>query len=167
MEFFKANIQLGEVFVQLIAFVIVFWTLKLLAWKPILKALDDRRNKIKSDLDQIESAKKEIEKLKAEYQTHLQKIEDSARGKLQEAVEEGRKIAKQIQDSARAESQATFEKAKENLDLEVAKARLVLRKEIADLAINASERILKEKMSDSKQQHDKVLDIIEELEKSL
>ena len=33
MEFFKANIIPGEVFVQLIAFIIVFWTLKLLAWR--------------------------------------------------------------------------------------------------------------------------------------
>ena len=167
MEFFQENIKLGEVLVQLLAFVIVFLTLKKLAWKPLLGALEARREKIQNEFHQIEEARKEIESLKAEYHAHLQKIEDEARAKLQQAVDEGRRIAREIQDKARTDSQATFEKAKENLDLEVAKARLTLRREIAALAINATERVLKEKMSDARAQEGKVLEIIEELEKTL
>lgn len=167
MEFFQANIKLGEVFVQLIAFVIVFWTLKLLAWKPLLKALEGRRERIKSEFDKIEEAQKEIDSLKAEYHAHLQKIDEEARGKIQQAIEEGRRIAREIQEKARAESQATFEKTQENLEIEIAKARKELRMEIADLAVRVSERVLKEKMSDAKAQEQKALEMIEELEKSL
>src|SRR3989338_3427393 len=166
MEFFKQNIIPGEVLVQLIAFIIVFWTLKVLAWKPLLKSLESRRAKIKDDFLKIENARKEIEALRAEYQTHLQKIEDEAWAKIQEAVDEGRRIAREIQDKARTESQETFEKAKENLYLEIAKARIELRREIAGLAILASERVIKERMDDIKQQ-EKVAAIIEELEKNL
>ncbi len=166
MEFFKANIQLGEVLVQLIAFVIVFWTLKLMAWKPLLRSLELRREKIRSEFEKIDHARKEIEALKAEYQAHLQKIEDEARSKIQLAVEEGRKIAREIQDKARTESQAAFDKAKENLDLETAKARLSLRREIADLAINISERVLGERLRDDKNQNEKVLELLTELEKN-
>ena len=167
MEFFQANIHLGEVFVQLLAFIIVFWTLKLLAWKPLQNALEVRREKIKSDFEKIEAAKKDIEALKSQYTTSLQKIEDEARSKIQQAIEEGRKIAREIQEKARTESQATFEKTKENLELEVSKARLTFRRDIAELAINASERVLKEKLSDARAQQEKVLEIIEDLEKSL
>ncbi len=167
MEFFKANIHLGEVFVQLIAFVIVFLTLKALAWKPILKSLELRRSKIHGEFEQIEKAKKDIEALKAEYASHLQKIEDEARAKIQQAIDEGRRIAKEIQDKARTESQATFEKAKENLDLEISKARIELRREIADLALTASERVLNQKMSGDSAQQAKILEIIDELEKTL
>ncbi len=163
MEFFQANIQYREVLVQLLAFLIVFWTLKKLAWKPILKGLDARKQKIQNELEKIEAAKKDIEKLRLDYAAHLQKIDDEARAKLQEAIDEGRRVSREIQEKARADAQSTFEKAKENLGLEIEKARLVLRREIADLAIHASERIIKEKMTDSKQQ-DKVLEIIEELE---
>ena len=165
MEFFKANIIPGEVLVQLIAFLIVFFTLKSLAWKPILGALEARRKRIQDDFDKIEHARKEIEGLKARYASSFQKIEDEARAKLQEAVEEGRRIAKDIQEKARAESQASFEKAKDNLALEAAKARLTLRREIADLAISVSEKVLSEKLSDSKQQ-EKIMSLIEEFEKS-
>ncbi len=167
MEFFAANIHLSEVVVQLVAFAVVFLTLKSLAWKPILHSLESRRAKIQSELDHIDSSKKEIERLKNEYTAHLQKIEDEARAKIQEAVEEGRRIAKEIQDKARSESQATFDKAKENLELEAAKARISLRREIADLAINTSERILSEKLASDRAQQIKALEIIEELEKTL
>ncbi|MDD5218189.1 MAG: F0F1 ATP synthase subunit B [Candidatus Omnitrophica bacterium] len=163
MEFFKANIIPGEVIVQIIAFLIVFWTLKVFAWKPILKSLAARQNKIKQELDQIEAARHDIEVLKNQYASHLQKIDDEARLKIQDAVEEGRKIAHEIQEKARRDSQSTFEKTKENLELEVDKARIELRREIADLAIMVSEKIVQEKMTDSKQQ-DKILDMIKELE---
>ncbi|HTL47140.1 MAG TPA: F0F1 ATP synthase subunit B [Verrucomicrobiae bacterium] len=167
MEFFKSNIIPGEVFVQLLAFVLVFLALKKLAWKPVLGSLEARREKIRKDFEAIEAAKKEIEGLKAQYAALLQKIEDEARAKVQEAVDEGRRIGREIQEKARAESQATFDKAKENLALEAAKTRLVLRQEIADLAMDVSERILKEKLSTDKAQNAKILEIIEELEKTL
>ncbi len=167
MEFFKANIHLGEVFVQLIAFIIVFLTLKGMAWKPILRGMELRRARIQQEFESIESAKKGLESMKAEYTALLQKIEDEARAKIQEAVNDGRRISKELQDKARAESQVVFEKAKENLELEIAKARIALRQEIANLTINASERILNERMSSDKVQQAKILEIIQDLEKTL
>ena len=167
MEFFAANIKLGEVLVQLIAFIIVFLTLRKLAWGPVQGSLESRRAKIQSEFDKIETARKEMETMKADYTARLQKIEDEARAKIQEAIDEGRRIAKDIQDKARSESQSTFEKAKQNLDLEMAKARIALRQEIADLTISASERVLNEKLSSDRAQQTKILEIIEDLEKTL
>jgi F-type H+-transporting ATPase subunit b len=167
MEFFQANIKLGEVLVQLIAFVIVFLALKGMAWKPMQQSLELRRTRIKDEFDKIEAARKEIEAMKTDYTARLQKIEDEARAKIQQAIDEGRQIAKEIQDKARTESQTTFDKAKQNLDLEIAKARIELRQEIADLAINTSERVLNEKMSTDRAQQAKIMEIIGDLEKSL
>ncbi len=165
MEFFKANIIPGEVFVQIIAFLIVFWVLKLYAWKPILKALDARRQRIRDEFDRIETLKKEIDQLKAEYAEHLRKIDEEARVKIQQAVEEGRKVAREIQEKARIESQANFEKAKDNIELEIAKARISLRREVADLSLRVSEKIIREQMDDAKLEK-KVLELIEELDKT-
>jgi F0F1-type ATP synthase membrane subunit b/b' len=64
------------------------------------------------------------------------------------------------------ESQAAFEKEKENLQLEVAKARIVLRREIADLTIQVTEKIMREKLTEAKQQ-EKILGLIDELEADL
>jgi len=167
MDFIKENIIPGEVLVQLIAFLIVFFTLKALAWKPVLDALEARRKTIKDSFDEIEAGRRDIEKLKAEYAEHLAKIEEEARVKIQDAVDEGRRISKDIQEKARQESQDAFEKSKDNLSLEVAKARVELRREIANLSMTVAERVLGEKMSDDKKQDEKILSIIEDLEKSL
>jgi F-type H+-transporting ATPase subunit b len=164
MEFFKQNIIPGEVFVQLIAFLIVFFALKAAAWKPILKALESRREKIRTGLEDIEISKKEVESLKTTYQNQQARIEEEARAKLQDAVDEGRKVAKELQEKARLDARAVLDKAKEDIQLEAEKAKISLRNEIADLTVSATERLIQKKM-DEKKDRDLVLDFIKEVEK--
>ncbi len=163
MDFFKQNIIPGEVVVQLAAFLIVFFTLKRLAWGPILKALDSRRERIQGDFDKIDLGKKEIDTLKAEYMAQLARIEEEARAKLQESIEEGRRLARDLQEKARAEAQSVFDKTKENLTLEIAKAKLELKRDIAGLSLQVAEKILDEKLNDTKQQ-EKIQQMIAEIE---
>lgn len=164
MDFFKQNIVPGEVLIQLVAFLVVFFTLKKLAWKPVLTALEDRRKRIQDEFAHLEKTRQELEALRADYASKLQKIEDEARLKIQQTIEEGRRIAKDIQDRARSEAQETFEKSKEHLSVEVAKARVTLRQEIAALALQVAEKVIGEKMTEELHQH-KAIQIIEELEK--
>lgn len=166
MEFFQENIHLKEVVVQLVAFLIVFFTLKKFAWKPLLAIIRSRREKFESEWGDIEKTKQRVAELEKDYQRHLAKIEEEARAKMQEAVQEGRRLAREIQEKARQESQVSFEKAKANIELEVQKARITLRQEIAGLSIRIAEKILTEKMDTAKQEK-KALEILGELEKKL
>ena len=166
MEFFRENVHLTEVLVQLIAFLIVFFTLKKFAWKPLLAIIKARREKFEDEWNGIEKTKQNVATLEKDYKTHLQKIEEEARAKMQEAIQEGRRLAREIQEKARLESQTAFEKAKDNIELEVQKARLTMRQEIAGLSIQVAEKILTEKM-DPSQQEKKALEILGELEKKL
>ena len=150
MEFFKSSIHLGEVIVQLIAFVIVFLVLRKFAWKSILGLLEERRLRIQHDLEAVERAKREIEGIKAGYSASKALVEEEARVRIQEAIQEGKRIAKELQENARMESRAILDKAKEDLIIEVAKARIALRNEIADLTLSATEQILDEKLDASK-----------------
>ncbi len=163
MDFFKQNIIPAEVVVQLLAFLIVFLTLKKLAWGPIQKALESRREKIREDFEKLDSAKKQTEALHANYVNRLQKIEEEARLKMQESLDEGRRLARDIQEKARSEAQAMFDKTKQNLDLEVAKARLDLKQTIARISVQVAERILGETLTEAKQQ-EKILGMIDEIE---
>ena len=164
MAFFQSNIHLGEVGVQLLAFIIVFWVLKSLAWKPILAMLDQRRERIRAGLESIEQSKKDVETLKAKYEEARAKIEEEAREKIQQAVSEGKRVSREIQDGARNEARTLLDKAKEDLTLEVAKAKVALRNEIADLALASTERLVSEKM-DEKKDKALVLEFIEKMER--
>ena len=166
MEFFQENIRLPEVFVQLVAFLIVFGVLKKFAWKPLLSIIRSRRERFESEWGGIEKTKQDIAALQKDYQSHLQKIEEEARAKMQEAILEGRRLAREIQEKARLESQSSFEKAKANIELEVQKAKHALREEVAALSIRVAEKILTEKM-DGAAQEKKALESLGELEKTL
>lgn len=166
MDFFKENISLVEILVQAIAFLIVFLTLKKFAWKPLLHIIKSRSERFESEWHDIERTKQELAALKQDYQTHLTKIEEEARAKMQDAVHEGRRVAREIQEKARLESQTTFEKAKANIDLEIQKARVTLRREIADLSIQVAKKILNEQMDASKHEK-KAMEILQDLEKKL
>lgn len=158
------GISLPEILTQAVGFMLLVLVLKKLAWGPILKLLDERRHKIQVGFAEIERAKKDVEKLKADYERARGHIEEEARGKLQQAIDEGKKIARELQEVARKEARAVLDKTKEDIALEVTKAKVTLRQEIADLALGAAEKLIQEKLDETKDK-ELVLDFIEELEK--
>lgn len=160
------DISLQEILTQALGFIVLVWVMRIFFWKPLLASLDTRKNRIRNDLEQIESAKRDVDALRDGYQIRLKNIEEESRVKLQEAIEEGRRISREIQDQARAEAQATFEKSRENLTLEVEKAKITLRREVAALALRVAEKVVEEKMTDDAQQA-KALRLVDEIEKNL
>ena len=157
------SLSIQEILTQALGFLLLLWVMKRVFWKPLLGMLDARRNRIEEAFREIESSKKEIESLRANYEARLEKIEEEARGKLQAALDEGRRIGREIQEKAREEAKDALTRSKENLSLEIAKARIELRREIAELTLLASEKLLHEKMSGEKQR-EKILEMIESLE---
>ena len=158
------NLSIQEILTQAGAFILLVWVLKKMAWKPLLQLLDERREKIQKGFSEIEAAKRDLEKLKADYEHARNHIEEEGRRRLQEAIDEGKKIARELQEEARREARAVLDKAKEDIQLEAAKAKVTLRNEIADLTLAATERVLNEKL-DSTKDKELVLDFIEDLEK--
>ena len=158
------NLSIQEILTQAGAFILLVWVLKRLAWKPLLALLEERRNKIQASFEEIEQKKKELEKSKAEYERACAHIEEEARQKLQQAIDEGKRVARELQEGSRREARAILEKAQEDIALEVTKAKVTLRNEIADLTLQATEHLLEEKLDETKDK-EIVLDFIEDLEK--
>ena len=80
------DIQLGQVFTQIVAFLIMLWVLKLFAWKPVLEVLEERKAKIAGEFKALETKQKEADDLKAEWQKRIKGIDHEARIKIQDAV---------------------------------------------------------------------------------
>ena len=139
---------LAQFVVNILAFLLLLAILKRFAWGALLKLIDERREKIAAEFRAIEEAKQEMAKLKEQYQQSLNRIEEEARGKIQQAIAEGRRIAMEIEEDARAHSRQTLEKAKEAVDLEVAKARVELKEQVVDLAIQVNHKVLKEHLDE-------------------
>ena len=156
---------LSQILTQLIAFLIFLWVMKRYAWKPILRLLDDRRRKIAEEFDGIDRAKAEAERFRADYEGRLRAIEQEARERIQEAIGEGRRVAQEIRERAHADARAITDKAKENVQLEVEKARLQIKEDMIRMTMSALERVLREAMTP--EQHRRlVADFVENVQKN-
>ena len=143
---------IGLMFWTVVIFILLLFILKKFAWKPILKAVDDRNNSIEEALSAAEKAKEEM----AELSSNNEKILSDARIERDVIIKEARGIKEQT--IADAKSQATEEaekiilSAKEQINNEKMKAMTELKNQVADIAITMAEKIIKAELKDSENQ---------------
>ncbi len=138
--------DLQQIIAQALGFLLLLWVLKRFAWGPLLSVLDARRTRIEEALRRIEEGKQELLQLQQEYSRRLAKIDEETRDKIQQAVLDGKRIAGEIQEQARTQAHAIIEKSKETVELELAKAKVTLRDQLAEMTMEAVERILRQKV---------------------
>lgn len=146
MEFLKL-LSTNEIVAQVLGFLILLFLLRIFAWKRLLKLLDDRKERIALEFKQIRDAKEEITKAKAEYEEKLLKIEELAKIKIQEAVQQGKEITDEVRIQAHQHAQEIINNARDNIKYELAKAKEELKEQIVDLTISATKNIIQEKLT--------------------
>jgi F-type H+-transporting ATPase subunit b len=156
--------QFGLIFWTTVTFVILLLLLRRFAWKPILGALETRERQIREDLDQAKRGREESERILEENRTVLVQ----ARRERAEAVELGRKDAERLKadilEEARRQRESLLAQTQQQIQSELRSARAELRKEAADLAIEAATRILAKNLDDASQRKI-VEDYLADLEK--
>ena len=157
------QLDLQQILSQAFSFVLLVWVLRRFAWRPLLSALDRRRAGIEEEFRRAAQAQAEVARLQQEYQQRLAKIEEEARAKIQQAILEGKRIAVEIQEQAREQASALMTKSKETIELELAKAKITLRDQMAVMTVEAVERVLRQKLDAKTDRHlvDTVLDELE------
>jgi len=144
------DIQWKLVFTQLVAFLIVLWVLRKYAWGKLLGLIDERREHIASEFDQIEKGKEDVESLKAKYQKELAEIDTTARARIQEAVSEANDLAASIKEDARKEAVALRVKTNQDIEMELDKANVALRDRMVGAVVVATEKLIRERLDDDK-----------------
>ncbi len=155
--------ELAQILTNIVGFVIVFWVLKRFAFGPLLKMLEDRREKIRADFDEADRAKAAAEKLEADYAERMKNIEAEARQKIQEAIGDGRQVAAEIKEQAHTEARGIIEKAKADLVRDIAIAKIELKEEIVAMTLAATRKVIAESLDDKR--HRKLInDFIDQVE---
>ena len=157
------QLDLQQIVSQALAFLVLWVVLKRYAWAPLLAVLDARRARIEEDLRKAAQRHEEMVRLQQELSVRLLKIEDEARTKIQQAVTDGKRLATELQEEARTQGAALVAKAKETVELELVKARVALRDQVAQMTTDAVERILRQKLTDATD-HRLVEGVLDELE---
>jgi F-type H+-transporting ATPase subunit b len=146
MELLKL-LSASEIVAQIISFLLVFTLLRIFAWKHFLKVLDDRRERIASELRSIDETKSDLAKAKAKYDTLFVTIQQAAQEKFAEVVAQGEKDVREIKEKARLDAEHVIEDAKSEIKFELAKSREDLKERIIELTIAATQAMIQEKLT--------------------
>lgn len=141
------NLDVSQIIAQIIAFLVMLWVMKRYGWQPLLDTLEVRRKKIQAEFDSIAAQKEEIKQLTLQYEEKLKGIDIEARKKIQE----GHRMSLKIQEDAQVHAKEILQKAKSELEGEIAKAKNQFKDDMVTLVINITEKILKEKLDTSSQ----------------
>jgi F-type H+-transporting ATPase subunit b len=144
------GINPAEIIAQLIGFLVLLWLFSAYGWKPLRALLDSRREKIAADLAKIEADEARIRETLSAYEAKIKDLEKTSRDAIGAAAAEGAQTAAGIVRNAREEAEKLIARAKADAERDVAAARLRLRREIGELVLTATERLLGEKMTPEK-----------------
>jgi F-type H+-transporting ATPase subunit b len=135
-----------ELYVNLAAFLVLFVLLWKFAFPPITKMLDERADKIRESIEKAEETRVEAERLLDEYRQQMAE----ARQEAAKVIEQGRTVAENMKNEivAKAREEAEVERAKaiESIKSEKAAAMAELQRSVADLSVAVAAKILGEKM---------------------
>lgn len=138
-----------QIATTILGFFLLVVFLKRFFWSTILKMLDERRERIVRELAHAEQQRTQLATLQIELRQRLERIDAEARAKIQQTILEGRRIAGEIQEEARVQARQILEHANDTIALEVAKAKVTLRDELADMTLEAVEDVLRQKLDPS------------------
>lgn len=157
------KVEIDQIITQIISFLMILWLLSRYAWKPLLKVLDDRKNKIQSDCAEIQEQRLQVDKLVNEYQEKLRSLDAQALQKMNQAIEEAKLAAESIHAEAKLQAKAILSQAQDDLQNEIHQARLKLKNDLVEMTLSATEKVLKNSLNEE-QQKKYVSDIIDQLE---
>jgi F-type H+-transporting ATPase subunit b len=144
------HIEAGLLIAQFVNFLIVLGVLYMFAYKPILKALNERTKKIEKGLHDAESAKKKLEEMTEKEKEVLVNAKKEAQEIMQRAEEEAKKNLEIMTNETKEKIEKMKRDAQSLIMQERTKMVSEAKAEIADLIVTATEKIIAEKLDTQK-----------------
>ncbi len=150
---------------QLVNFAILFGLLYLVAYKPIMRMLDERSGKIKESMEQTELIKEQAERAEEESKKRIEEASKDGQEIITQATRMGEETRREAEQKARQEAETLLTRARTEIHRERDEAIDELREEFADLTILAAEKVIDRSLD--KKAHRQVIDKVLEESKTL
>jgi len=128
---------------QMISFAILIWFTVKFIWPPLMKAIEERQQKIAEGLAAADRSQKDL----AQAQDKVNELIREARGKANEIIEQAHARGNQIIDQAKQDAITEGERQKAlalaEIEASANRAREELRSKVASLAVAGAERLIR------------------------
>jgi F-type H+-transporting ATPase subunit b len=147
----------------IVAFFITFFVLRKYAFGPIQKMIDERRAQIARSIEEADHARDEARNLLEEHKKLMQEARGEAEGIINEARKTRDSIETRMREETEAERQRRLEETKREIQAETTRQLERIRSEVADLTLEATSRIVGEKL-DSDRDRELIASAIDSLD---
>ncbi len=141
----------GTILWTIITFAILAFLLGRFAWKPLLTMLQERERTIREALDQARKLRVDSEEALRRNQEALAQARRETAALIEQGKREAEAMRAEILTQARGEAHDLVEAGKRQVQFEQKQAMETLRRYVADLAIQAAERLIARSLDDTKQ----------------
>ena len=126
---------------QVVSFVLVALALRQFAYKPILKVLEERRQRIAEGLLNAEKIKQQLAEAEQRYNETLAKANAAAQKMIDEARDSAAQVAERKQQEAIAAAEQIVAKAREATMIEHERTMLQLKRELGRLVVDTTAKV--------------------------
>lgn len=152
----QLGINLPGLIAQIVNFAVLLIILRMLLYKPILRMLDQRKERIREGLSSADRAAERAVEAEAEVQQQLAAGRAEGQALIAQAQQIAERLREERRSQAETEAQALLERARGEIRLERDAAIAQFRREFADLTITAAEKVIGQSLD--RQAHQQLID---------
>ena len=141
--------ETGLLFWMLISFIVVFAVLAKFGFPVITRMVEERREYVEQSLQAAKEANDQLAQVKSQSEALLQSAREQQMKILNEASATRDRIVAEAKAQAQAETQRQIEDAKRQIRLEQDAAIRAARSEIALLAVDIAQKVIREKLDNT------------------
>jgi len=136
------GINASTLIAQVVNVVILFGLLYLVAYRPIMRMMDERSGKIKESMENTEYIKQQAERAEEEASKRIEEAAKEGQEAIARAVRTGEEVRQGAQQKAKSEAEALIARARTEIQRERDEAIDQLRGEFADITIQAAGKVI-------------------------
>ncbi len=146
----RLGINFAWLIAQIVNFILILLVLRAFAYKPVLKMLADRKQKIQESLDYAEKVKADAANQQREFERRIDEARREAAQAAQSATQVAEKERERILAQAREEARQIVEQARGQLDYERKQMLSELRGQVVNLSLIAAQRVIGASLDDAR-----------------
>ncbi|HAY14034.1 MAG TPA: F0F1 ATP synthase subunit B [Fimbriimonadaceae bacterium] len=143
-------LDLGKTVAAIGVFLILFPVIKTFFLKPLQEAIDQRTQSLESTFADAENLRTEMAQMKSDYEKRITQTEEDARNQIQSQIKEAQDLRTQMVSEANARVEEMQRKAREEMESERNKVLAEVRLHVADLSLQATEKLLNENVDNDR-----------------
>ncbi|MFT5778694.1 MAG: F-type H+-transporting ATPase subunit b [Crocinitomicaceae bacterium] len=143
---------IGQIFWGALVFIILLFLLAKFAWRPILKAVNDREMTIKDSLELADKTKAEMMVLQAQNENLLKEARVERDSMIKDAKETVTKMIEEAKGTARTEAEKVISNARDSFNSEKAAAISELKNQVASISIEIAEKVVRGELASADKQ---------------